>query len=360
MTAVGRIVAVFALVSVGVVITTARADAAPPQPTTGYWLAGADGGVFSFGAPFYGSGTATPAACGFSPQPPSTLNAAFGCDAIASTPSGNGYWLLNAYRWATAFGQAGQPDQIGCTGLNGAKGSWTGIASSPTGNGFLLASSNGAVVGCGDAVPFGGLSSTTLNAPVVGMTATLNVKGYWMVASDGGVFSFGEAQFYGSMGGTRPQCAGGGDRRHAGWPGLLAGGLGRWGVLVRRRPVPRVHGWDPPQCAGGGDRRHAGWPGLLAGWEGRRSILIRHCSFRGVDGRDSHESPSDWHRCLPAFRQRLIRQFVHLLRDEPTSHSEHAPRGIPMRVAGGGRAFARHLTTDKPFALGAPDRLIQM
>jgi len=202
MTAVGRIVAVFALAGVAVVTATARADAAPPQPTTGYWLAGADGGVFSFGAPFYGSGKATPGACSFSPQSPSTLNAAFGCDAIASTPSGNGYWLLNAYRWATAFGQAGQPDQIGCTGLNGAKGSWAGIASSPTGNGFLLASSNGAVVGCGDAVPFGGLSSTTLSAPVVGMSATPDVKGYWMVASDGGVFSFGDARFHGSMGGT--------------------------------------------------------------------------------------------------------------------------------------------------------------
>ena len=202
MTTVRRILTVLAFASVAVVATTARADAAPPRPTTGYWLAGADGGVFSFGAPFYGSGTA-PTACGFSPQPPSTLNAAFGCDAIASTPTGNGYWLLNAYRWATAFGHAGQPAQIGCTGLNGAKGSWTGIASSPTGNGFLLASSNGAVVGCGDAVPAGGLTSRTLNAPVIGMAATPDVKGYWMVASDGGVFSFGDAPFYGSMGGTR-------------------------------------------------------------------------------------------------------------------------------------------------------------
>jgi hypothetical protein len=63
-----------------------HASAAPSGPTPGYWLIGADGGVFSFGAPFYGSGTAVPGTCGFSPQPASTLNAAFGCDAIASTP----------------------------------------------------------------------------------------------------------------------------------------------------------------------------------------------------------------------------------------------------------------------------------
>ncbi len=40
-----------------------------------------------------------------------------------------------------------------------------------------------------------------LNKPIVGMTATPTGKGYWEVASDGGLFAFGSAQFYGSMGG---------------------------------------------------------------------------------------------------------------------------------------------------------------
>ena len=203
MTTVRRILIVLAFTSVGVIAATSSADAAPPQSTPGYWLAGADGGVFSFGAPFYGSGTNAPGACSFSPQPPSTLNAAFGCDAIASTPTGSGYWLVNAYRLATAFGQAGQPEKIGCTSLNGAMGSWAGIASSPSGNGFFMASSDGHVLGCGDAGPFVRVSSETLNAPVVGMAATPDGKGYWLVAADGGVFSFGDAAFYGSMGGSR-------------------------------------------------------------------------------------------------------------------------------------------------------------
>jgi hypothetical protein len=34
------------------------------------------------------------------------------------------------------------------------------------------------------------------------MTATPDGKGYWLVASDGGVFNFGDAAFYGSMGGS--------------------------------------------------------------------------------------------------------------------------------------------------------------
>jgi hypothetical protein len=194
--------AILAVACVGVLtVGAAPVIAATTRSTPGYWLAGADGGVFSFGAPFYGSGATPPGACDFSPQPPSNLNGALGCAAIASTPSGSGYWLLNAYRWATAFGQAGQPTQTGCTGLNGAKGSWTGIASSSTANGFYLASSNGAVVGCGDAVPFGGLATETLNAPVVGIATTPDGKGYWLAAADGGVFSFGSAPFKGSMGG---------------------------------------------------------------------------------------------------------------------------------------------------------------
>ncbi len=40
-----------------------------------------------------------------------------------------------------------------------------------------------------------------LNAPIVGMGATPTGRGYWLVASDGGIFAFGDAAFDGSMGG---------------------------------------------------------------------------------------------------------------------------------------------------------------
>ena len=39
-----------------------------------------------------------------------------------------------------------------------------------------------------------------LNQPIVGMAATPDGKGYWLVAADGGIFSFGDAGFYGSTG----------------------------------------------------------------------------------------------------------------------------------------------------------------
>jgi hypothetical protein len=40
-----------------------------------------------------------------------------------------------------------------------------------------------------------------LNRPIVGMATTLGGRGYWLVASDGGIFAFGDAAFYGSTGG---------------------------------------------------------------------------------------------------------------------------------------------------------------
>ena len=35
------------------------------------------------------------------------------------------------------------------------------------------------------------------------MQSTVDGQGYWFVASDGGVFSYGDAPFEGSMGGQR-------------------------------------------------------------------------------------------------------------------------------------------------------------
>ena len=40
-----------------------------------------------------------------------------------------------------------------------------------------------------------------LSQPIVGMAATPAGHGYWLVASDGGIFAFGDAGFYGSTGG---------------------------------------------------------------------------------------------------------------------------------------------------------------
>ncbi|HVX21230.1 MAG TPA: fibronectin type III domain-containing protein [Acidimicrobiales bacterium] len=68
-------------------------------------------------------------------------------------------------------------------------------------SGYWLAASDGGVFTYGNAAFYGSMGGKPLNQPIVGIAATPNNGGYWLVASDGGVFSFGNAAFYGSMGG---------------------------------------------------------------------------------------------------------------------------------------------------------------
>src|SRR5581483_6000178 len=52
----------------------------------------------------------------------------------------------------------------------------------------------------GDAVFYGSTGALHLNRPIVGMAATVDGGGYWLVAADAGIFSFGDAVFHGSTG----------------------------------------------------------------------------------------------------------------------------------------------------------------
>jgi len=61
--------------------------------------------------------------------------------------------------------------------------------------------SDGGIFTFGNATFDGSMGGKALNAPVVGMAATSTGSGYWEVASDGGIFTFGNATFDGSMGG---------------------------------------------------------------------------------------------------------------------------------------------------------------
>ena len=68
--------------------------------------------------------------------------------------------------------------------------------------GYSLVASDGGVFSLGDAAFYGSEAGAHLNAPIVGSASTPNGLGYWLVASDGGVFSFGDAAFYGSEAGA--------------------------------------------------------------------------------------------------------------------------------------------------------------
>jgi hypothetical protein len=77
------------------------------------------------------------------------------------------------------------------------------MAVTPSGNGYWLVASDGGIFAYGDAAFFGSTGGITLNKPIVGMAASATGNGYWLVASDGGIFAYGDAAFRGSTGGVR-------------------------------------------------------------------------------------------------------------------------------------------------------------
>ena len=112
---------------------------------------GSDGGIFTFGsAQFYGS--------------TGSLHLQRPVVGITPTADRGGYWLVASDGGIFAFGNAGFHGSIPGAGLN------------PAGSGL----------------------PRSLNAPIVGMVPSTDGGGYFMVASDGGVFAFGDAKFEGS------------------------------------------------------------------------------------------------------------------------------------------------------------------
>ncbi len=160
------------------------------------------------------------------------------------------------------FGQAGAHGSLEGTPLNAPI---VGIAATPNGGGYWLVASDG---GTPSATPSSMVppAPLRLNAPIVGMAATPDGRGYWLVASDGEIFSFGNAVFHSSAGATPPERPHRGHGRHPRrrggyWLVASDGGIfsfgnagfhGSTGALTPQRPH-RGHG------------RHPRWPGLLAG-----------------------------------------------------------------------------------------------
>ena len=68
--------------------------------------------------------------------------------------------------------------------------------------GYWEVASDGGIFSFGTAQFYGSTGATPLNAPIVAMASTPDGGGYWLVAKDGGVFAFGDAPFYGSTGAT--------------------------------------------------------------------------------------------------------------------------------------------------------------
>ena len=190
------------------------AGAAPAAASTnGFVLLGGDGGIFPFGVPMQGSAASDPTRCPINlvdrAEPDGT------CWSVAVTPSGTGYWILNGDRGRVyPYGTAtfyGEPATSFSGGREFVPNSLQ-IVSTPSGHGYWVyeagLSDLGRVAPFGDAVSYGDTLTLVehngghgFNGSAAGMAAMPDGKGYWEVRSDGGVFAFGSAKFYGSMGG---------------------------------------------------------------------------------------------------------------------------------------------------------------
>ncbi len=155
------------------------------------------------------------------------------------------------------FGDAGFFGSMGGIALNG---SVVGMAATPDGQGYWLGASDGGVFGFGDARFLGSMGGVRLNAPVVGIAPTPDGGGYWLASSDGGVFAFGDARFLGSMGGTRLNQAVVGigcDRATGGYwlvaadGGVFGFGAPFFGSMGSQRLNSPVRGLAPNPSGGG-------------------------------------------------------------------------------------------------------------
>jgi len=213
--------------------STATGSASSPG---GYWLAGADGAVYSCGnARFFGSLTGA----GVTPAKPAV--------GIAATPDHGGYWLVASDGGIFAFGDAHFYGSMGGQHLNQPI---VGIAATP-GGGYYEVAADGGLFAFGPGAAFhGSMGGLPLDKPVVGMAVTPG-GGYDEVASDGGLFAFGPgAAFHGSMGGlplNRPvvgmAVTGGGYYEVASDGGVFAFGVpfhGSTGCLHLVQPIVAI------------------------------------------------------------------------------------------------------------------------
>ena len=114
--------------------------------------------------------------------------------------------------------------------------------------GYWLVGSDGGIFAFGSAQFYGSTGNIKLQRPVVGISPTANKAGYWLVASDGGIFAFGDAGYFGSIPGDGLSPAGSGLPHSLDAPivamvpvvrrwRLFHGGLRRRRLRLRRRPV---------------------------------------------------------------------------------------------------------------------------
>jgi hypothetical protein len=145
------------------------------SPAGGYWLFTASGSVYRAGhARFFGSPAAHHA------RNPQIVG-------MAATTDGGGYWLAAASGRIWAFGDAAH------LGWSPRRQPVVGITADPLG-GYWLFTASGSIYRAGGAGWFGSPAANHAKRPaIVGMAATSDGQGYWLVGASGRVWAYGDA-----------------------------------------------------------------------------------------------------------------------------------------------------------------------
>jgi hypothetical protein len=77
-----------------------------------------------------------------------------------------------------------------------------GIARSHSGHGYWMVASDGGMFTFGDARYFGSTAGAALASPVVGVAPTTSGNGYWLATAGGSVYNFGDAGAANSVAGV--------------------------------------------------------------------------------------------------------------------------------------------------------------
>ena len=251
-----------------------------------------------------------------------------------------------------------------------------GIAATPSGSGYWLVASDGGIFTFGDARFHGSTGAMHLNSPIVGMAATPNGRGYWLVAADGGIFTFGNAHFHGSAGGvpvgspivgmaTTPSG-------HGYW---LAAADGRVFTSATRARCTRCRAAEPDRRPAQRDRDRATGLWLVASdgavyTTGTREVLRADATGSLVQavgiararrprllGRDRAVGPAAAAQLGHRPPHRLLEHpAAHLARRGERRRVAHVPRVGPPRPAVGRRA--PRVLEGADVAVGRPDAAV--
>ena len=146
-------------------------------PSDNFWLADAQGAVWNFGdAGALGSAAGVP------------LNHPI--VTITATKDDQGYWLVASDGGIFSYGDASFYGSTGASRSTSRSSAWRRPPTARATGWWPPTAASSA-----SATPtfYGSTGSIALNKPIVGMAPTPDGKGYWLVASDGGIFNFGDA-----------------------------------------------------------------------------------------------------------------------------------------------------------------------